>query len=225
MSKNNLHDNPTIEVVDQGIGGREGSKSKESRLPTLPPSSTDSEVTTAVVFSSQRSQFADYTTWKGIENKTGIECEHAYDFVLKELLDNAVDYLETQHNTITAANTPPQQIHVAIKKTEPHEKFIRIVVSNSNYNTNSSKATFSKQMLKSIFDFDRYHSSKRNQFKITKGALGDALKEVLCIPYVLAHDNDMTDWNHPLKIHAAAQIFEIHLAINRIVHLKCITPI
>ena len=96
MFENKNHDNPTIKVVaDQEIEIG-GSKSKQPRPPTLPPSSADSqEDTTAVVFSSQRSQFADYTTWKGIENKTGIEREHAYDFVLKELLDNAVDYLET----------------------------------------------------------------------------------------------------------------------------------
>jgi hypothetical protein len=64
------HDNPTIRVVaDQEIR-RGGSKSKQPRPPTLPPSSSDSqEDITAVVFSSQRSQFADYTTWKGIENK------------------------------------------------------------------------------------------------------------------------------------------------------------
>jgi hypothetical protein len=195
--------------------------SKQSRPPTLPPSSADSEEdTTAVVFSSQRSHFADYTTWKGIENKTGIEREHAYDFVLKELLDNAVDYIETQHNTTTAAVDIPPEIHVAIKKTQPHEKLIRIVVSNSNYaattSASSSKATFSKQMLKSIFDFDRYHSSKRNQFKITKGALGDALKEVLCIPHVLAHDNEINNWDYPLKIYAAQKIFLVHLAIDRI---------
>ena len=118
MFENKNHDNPTIKVVaDQEIGIG-GSKSKQSRPPTLPPSSADSqEDTTAVVFSSQRSQFADYTTWKGIENKTGIEREHAYDFVLKELLDNAVDYLETQHNTATAADIPPLEIHVTIKKT------------------------------------------------------------------------------------------------------------
>jgi hypothetical protein len=222
MSKNKPeknHDNPTIEVVDQEIiKGVEGSKSKQSRPPTLPPSSADSKEDTTAVFSSQRSQFADYTTWKGIENKTGIEREHAYDFVLKELLDNAVDYLETQHNT-NAANISPPEIHVTIKKTEPHENLIRIVVSNSNYNTticSSSKATFSKQMLKSIFDFDRYHSSKRNQFKITKGALGDALKEVLCIPHVLAHDSEINNWEYPLKIYAAQKIFQVHLAIDRI---------
>src|SRR6187200_3633321 len=99
--------------------------SKQSRPPILPPSSADSqEDTVAVVFSSQKSQFADYTTWKGIENKTGIKREHAYDFVLKELLDNAVDYLETQHNraAAAAAAAPPLEIHVTIKKIEPQEK-------------------------------------------------------------------------------------------------------
>jgi hypothetical protein len=218
------HDNPTIKVVTDQEIEIGGSKSKQSRPPTLPPSSADSqEDTVAVVFSSQRSQFADYTTWKGIENKTGIEREHAYYFVLKELLDNAVDYLETQHNgaaAAAAADIPPLEIHVTIKKIEPQEKLIRIVVSNSNYDTSisssGSKATFSKQMLNSIFDFDRYHSSKRNQFKITKGALGDALKEVLCIPHVLAHDNEINNWDYPLKIYAAQKVFQVHLAIDRI---------
>jgi hypothetical protein len=95
--------------------------------------------------------------------------------------------------TTTAAVDIPPEIHVAIKKTQPHEKLIRIVVSNSNYNTttntSSSKATFSKQMLKSIFDFDRYHSSKRLL----------------------------------LKIYAAQKLFQVHVAIDRInqlVHSK-----
>jgi hypothetical protein len=108
---------------------------------------------------------------------------------------------------------------VTIKKIEPQEKLIRIVVSNSNFDTStssSSKATFSKQMLMSTFDFDRYHSSKRNQFKITKGALGDALKEVLCIPHVLAHDNEINNCDYPLKIYAAQKIFQVHLVIDRI---------
>jgi hypothetical protein len=135
---------------------------------SITPSPADSHEDTGAVevFSSQRSQFADYTTWKGIENKTGIGQEHVYDFVLKELSDNAVDYLETQQNT-TTTDIPPK-IHVTIKQTHPQEKLIRIVVSNSNYNTptssNSSTATFSKHILESIFDFDRYHS-KRNQLK------------------------------------------------------------
>lgn len=90
---------------------RRGSKTKQSRLENLlPPSSSSSYVAantkketiaedTAVVFSSQNSQFADYTTWKGIENKTGIEKEDAVSFLVKELLDNALDYLESARYT------------------------------------------------------------------------------------------------------------------------------
>jgi hypothetical protein len=109
------------------------------------------------------------------------------------------------------------------------QNFIRIKISNSTYGRND-KATFSKHILQSIFDFNRYHSSKRNQFKVTKGALGDALKETLCIPYVLAHDAGgeglvaAESWNQPLKIYAGRKMFQIHLIVDQIIHVNIIAP-
>jgi hypothetical protein len=91
--------------------------------------------------------------------------------------------------------------------------YIRIIVCNSSYHINGA---FSSYTLKSIFDFDRYHSSKRNQFKITKGALGDALKEVLCIPHILAYEGEITDWNYPLYIISQQKLYQIELIIDRI---------
>jgi hypothetical protein len=181
-----------------------GSEIKESRLETLPPSSS-------VVFSSQKSQFADYTTWKGIETKTGIREEHAVSFLLKESLDNALDYIESTQQQQQPA------IHVTVQRKQG--KYIIIAVSNSNFD--QTKAAFSKQTLESIFDFDRYHSSKRNQFKITKGALGDALKEVLCIPHVLARDYGIVtaegeNWNYPMYIISQQKLYKIQLIIDRI---------
>jgi hypothetical protein len=167
-----------------------------------------------IVFSSQNSQFADYTTWKGIENKTGIEKEDAVSFLVKELLDNAVDYVETtqyHNNNITAAPIAQPEVHIIIEKVQG--KYLRITVCNSSYHTN---ALFSSHTLKAIFDFKRYHSSKRNQFKITKGVLGDALKEVLCIPYVLTHDSEMANWNYPLYIISQQKLFQIELITDRI---------
>jgi hypothetical protein len=41
---------------------------------------------TALAFSSESSQFADYTTWKGIENRTGIEREHPRNSVIMDTL-------------------------------------------------------------------------------------------------------------------------------------------
>ena len=186
-----------------------GSKIKESTpLKSLPPSFS-------VVFSSQKSQFADYTTWKGIETKTGIEPEDVVSFLAKELLDNALDYLES-----TQQQQQPE-IHVKVQKYE--EKYIRIAVCNStttdriSNDDDKSKTVFSKETLQNIFDFDRYHSSKRNQFKITKGALGDALKEVLCIPHVIARDGEIADWNYPLYIISQQQrLYQIELIIDRI---------
>lgn len=171
---------------------------------------------TAVVFSSQKSQFADYTTWKGIENKTGIEKEDAVSFLVKELLDNALDYLEaTQyHNNNTAIPIPQPEIHIVIEKSQG--KYIRIAVCNSSYHDEKTTAAFSSHTLNSIFDFNRYHSSKRNQFKITKGALGDALKEVLCIPHILAYDDGIADWNYPLYIISQQKLYQIELITDRI---------
>jgi hypothetical protein len=131
----------------------------------------------------------------------------------KELLDNAFDYLESTHNTATHIQQP--EIHVVIEK--KHERYIRIAVSNSSYcNDVDKEATFSSQMPESVFDFNSYHSSKRDQFKITKGALGDALKEVLCIPHILAHEGEIADWNYPLYIISQRKLYQIQLTTDRI---------
>src|SRR5919197_6217395 len=109
-----------IKLSDSRVHSGGGSKIKQSRLETLPPSSSSSQSKedTPVVFSSQKSQFADYTTWKGIENKTGIEKEDAVSFLVKELLDNALDYMETiqYHNNNTATPTLQPEIHIVIEK-------------------------------------------------------------------------------------------------------------
>jgi hypothetical protein len=138
----------------------------------------------------------DYVTLEGIENRTGVEIENVYGFILKELLDNAVDFLEIQpaKDQLKEA-VPAAEVKVKISK---QDKVLKIVVRNSN---NYSKPTFSKDTIQSILDFDTFYSSKRNQYKINRGALGDAFKEILCIPYALAQKyNNHTEWKQPLII-------------------------
>ncbi len=120
----------------------------------------------------------DYVTLEGIENRTDIEKENVYAFVLKELLDNAADFLETQHSGIGVTSRREKTGMTIIPTAEVQgtilnegNKFLRIIVINSN---EYGKAVFSTKMLNSIFNFNSFYSSKRNQYKISRGALGDA---------------------------------------------------
>src|SRR5205807_10342127 len=108
------------------------------------------------------------------------------------------------------------EVQVTILKED--NKFLRIIVVNSN---EYGKAVFSKDTLKSIFNFNSFYSSKRNQYRISRGALGDALKEVLCIPYALAREQQQQlEWNEPLiittNVKGLQQRFLVNLIVNRI---------
>ena len=95
-----------------------------------PPQTEQGSTTTSSTFSSQKTVM-DYVTLEGIENRTGIEKNDMCGFVLKELLDNALDFLETQHLGKKNHNTiAPAEIEVVIKK-EPN--YLCILVRNSNY--------------------------------------------------------------------------------------------
>ncbi len=60
--------------------------------------------------------------------------------------------------------------------------------------------------------FQRYFSSKRHQYIIKRGALGDGLKEVLVIPYAFAIENNNESWNYPLIINVSDEkIFSIRI--------------
>lgn len=70
----------------------------------------------------------DYVTLEGIENRTGVEKENLYGFILKELLDNALDFLETQSGQGTLKEDgPTAEVKVTITK---EDKVLKIVVSS-----------------------------------------------------------------------------------------------
>jgi hypothetical protein len=163
----------------------------------------------STVFSSQKMRM-DYVTLEGIENRTGVGEENLYGFILKELLDNALDFQETQS---VKEQINEAKIQVTITK---EDTGLRLLVRNSN---NYGRLPFSKDKLKSIFNFDISYSSKRNQHKINRGALGDAFKEILCIPYALALRNN-TYWKQPLIMTTVTnntqRTFLVRLRIDRV---------
>jgi class 3 adenylate cyclase len=155
----------------------------------------------------------DYVSLEGIENRTGVGKENLYGFTLKEVMDNGLDSHETQSSR---GQLKDAQVEVTITK---EDSALGIAIRNSN---DSGKAPFSKEKLESIFNSNIFYSSKRNQYKITRGALGDAFKEILCIPYALArkYNNNTVEWKQPLvittKVDNTLQTFLVSLRINRI---------
>jgi hypothetical protein len=206
--------------------------------PTLsddPSDTTDTNDSTAItdtdgnksaatqeIFSRQKGQM-DYINWKDIQRKIGITKATAILFILKQLLDNAVDYIET-HYTRLADGIPL----VEVKIIKPHNyNYLKLVVINANDGT----PVFNERKIRLFFDPNSKVSSKRNQFKINKGALGDALKEVLGIPYALARDaqehfdrdserdiKNNDEWNEPLILrnNSINEEFQVSLTIDRI---------
>lgn len=138
------------------------------------------------VFSKQDIQ-EDYIHLDGIKNRTGVGADDLYALVAKEFIDNALDYVETN-------NVGYRWINIAVTRVN---QFLKIVVNNP-VNPGSTKI-FSKEMLESIYNFKTYYSSKR-VYKIHRGALGDASKLVLGVPYALADSMDMLHIIRPLTI-------------------------
>ena len=82
------------------------------------------------------------------------------------------------------------ELSVSIRKKSDK---ITIRVANSNFGHEG----FTRATIESIFTFTSFFSSKRNRYKISRGALGDALKEVICVPYALADADDIPHGMNP----------------------------
>ena len=75
--------------------------------------------------------------------------------------------------------------------------------------------------LKSIFDYEMRYGSKQDVHIISRGMLGDAMKQILSLGYVLLHANDdgtaFTDkqWEHPLIIRHNGKEVKIYLTVDK----------
>jgi len=117
---------------------------------------------------------------------------------LKEALDNGCDAVEdnvppTQrdngsHSDNITVNSLQPKITTWI--TKESKDVLRIVTRNTNY---GNKKTFDRSRINAIFNYDNFHSSKLNQYKVTRGALGDAMKEWPTISYALTNNHGATE--------------------------------
>src|SRR5579864_205609 len=132
----------------------------------------------------------DFVRLDGLRRATG-RPPHEWDlYILKELLDNALDADEVEWRKDV---TKPPRIQVCIEYIpvpELNSQQLSIEVSN--------RAAFPVEQVPDIFDTKRYTSRKAFIKGLTRGALGNALKTLLGIPYVM-HNRTAGDWKLALK--------------------------
>ena len=158
----------------------------------------------------------DYITINGLTGILSIRKNELPDFLLQELFDNALDWIDSNIKEFIKSNKKPYIKLITSK--EENGQVTKITVRNSNLG--KYKEIFTEDQIKRIFDFDYFYSSKRNQYVIKRGALGGAFKEVLGIPYALAvedPDNDILDyedWKYPLQINISnKRLFEVRVEV------------
>ncbi|HEX7179874.1 MAG TPA: hypothetical protein VF220_09120, partial [Nitrososphaeraceae archaeon] len=167
-----------------------------------PPLFSDSEIFT------YRNQEMDYFTVDGVNLRTGYTNKlDWYLLPIRELLDNACDFLQKHYR-----GTRDTNISVIIHMTD---KLFQLTIRNSN---KDDKPVFSN--LEPIFNFDMRYGSKQDVHVISRGMLGDALKQILSLGYVLQHGNgdgrDFTDkqWNYPLIIRHNKKEISVNLEVD-----------
>ena len=73
-----------------------------------------------------------------------------------------------------------------------------------------------------IFDYDMRYGSKQDIHIISRGMLGDAMKQILSLGYVLLHTSDdgttFTDkqWEYPLIIRHNKKEWKIYLHVDKV---------
>jgi hypothetical protein len=155
----------------------------------------------------------DYFTLAGVCKRTGTTEDELTVFGLKENIDNALDFSEV--NFPSSSNGNPE-IFVDIKYNQ-ERNYLVIRVRNSNFGLKD--IGFTEERIHTIFDdLDRFHSSKRNLFKLSRGLQGDALKEEVGIPYALGTKyNGKEGWNEPLIIrNGNGDEFEVRAVVDKI---------
>ena len=209
-------------MTSHGLKKLVGSKQKnDTKTPTPASRKSKRRIVKRGPVSTSTKQITGYTTVKGILNETGCR-EYEYpQFSEKELMENAYDFFQDYYPVDKGYSKDTRKIVVRLKiesipasspQPQPSEQestststevithIIRIAVRNSNVDNIS---VF--ENLEAIFDYNNWYSTKRNQFRVTTGALGDFLKRGLGMGYALwtadfNPDNSFENkqWNEPI---------------------------
>ena len=206
-----------------GVGAEEeeGVSDLTTRYHDFPDDKRDTPLPTPnkkEIFSS-KPHLMDYVTTEGIIQRTGhTDKADWYLLMLKESLDNATDFLHKEY---------PYSDNTAVD--------VEIILDDAkgglfNYkvrNTNSRNIPVFKD-LRDNLDFHKTFGSKQNKHIISRGQLGDALKQLAAFGYTLMHEQydksadaaasfGAAQWTeHPMIIRANGKEHRITIKVDDI---------
>jgi hypothetical protein len=132
----------------------------------------------------------DFVRLDGLRRATGLP-PHEWDlYIVKELIDNALDADEAlwQADRRQWPRVEIRMEYISIPARRAQQLLIQV----------SNRAVFPVEQLADIFATQWYTSRKAFLKGLTRGALGNALKTLLGIPYALRH-RVASDWQPELK--------------------------
>ena len=109
------------------------------------------------------STMIDYFTEDGLRKKTGLSEDMWNEMLFKELMDNALDAVESCQE---------KRIEVSY---DTRSETLQVFDNGSG---------ISEKSLESIYDFSVYHSSKRHYITPSRGQQGNGLKTVICVCFL-----------------------------------------
>lgn len=156
-----------------------------------------------------RKQGMEYFTTEGIIQRTGYTNKvDWYLLPIREILDNCVDFLWKNYK-----GSDKTLIETTL---EMDDEIFHLKVRSSN---DSNAPAFGD--LEAIFDYNMRYGSKQDVHIISRGMLGDAMKQILSLGYVLLHVSDDgtqfgdKQWTYPLVIRYNYQEWNVYLTYDR----------
>ncbi|MGH9977965.1 MAG: hypothetical protein ACRD8Z_19330 [Nitrososphaeraceae archaeon] len=119
-----------------------------------------------------------YMTTRGLTEHIGASVSQFPLYIAKEDTDNAADYAENAYMGADDLRT----ISILVQTNDSH---LRITTRNSNV---ENRPTALQTNLEDIVNYDYFTSTKKNKFRIGRGAIGDATKPKLSMPYALLYE-------------------------------------
>jgi hypothetical protein len=148
--------------------------------------------------------FKDHTIPEHFTKNTGIEIKDIPAFCIKELMDNSADFVERHHYLDSNSNNGEDIITTYLNEWDDPT----LTISVANYNHKNIPFP----SLPRIYDYNHSLSSKAQQYRITRGAQGDALKQLGTAGYLM---NGGNDWKYPIVFEHNQKEDTVYIEIDR----------